>query len=139
MSYVNDNKLFSRFASLCANHSVPGNLLTVVALLRCQKLRSHATTAFVISLAASDLLSVTSTNGLAITDALRDYAGSKLAKPLERHESSLAGVSLHLKVEHRGGGLHDEAHAGLDAHVAEITATTKDKRIVRAQPFETGI
>ena len=56
MSYVNDNKLFSRFASLCANHSVPGNLLTVVALLRCQKLRSHATTAFVISLAASDLL-----------------------------------------------------------------------------------
>ena len=34
----------------------PGNLLTVVALLRCQKLRSHATTAFVISLAASDLL-----------------------------------------------------------------------------------
>ena len=33
-----------------------GNLLTVVALLRCQKLRSHATTAFVISLAVSDLL-----------------------------------------------------------------------------------
>ena len=32
------------------------NLLTVVALLRCQKLRAHATTAFVISLAASDLL-----------------------------------------------------------------------------------
>ena len=84
-----------------------------------------------VSMAASDLLSVTSTNGLAITDALRDYAGSKLAKPLERHESILAGVSLHLKVEHRGGGLHDEAHAGLDAHVAEITATTKDKRIVR--------
>ena len=33
-----------------------GNLLTVVALLRCQKLRSHATTMFVISLAVSDLL-----------------------------------------------------------------------------------
>ena len=33
-----------------------GNLLTVVALVRCQKLRSHATTAFVISLAVSDLL-----------------------------------------------------------------------------------
>ena len=33
-----------------------GNLLTVVALLRCQKLRVHATTAFVISLAVSDLL-----------------------------------------------------------------------------------
>ncbi len=36
--------------------SIPGNLLTVVALLRCPKLRTHATTAFVISLAASDLL-----------------------------------------------------------------------------------
>ena len=33
-----------------------GNLLTVVALLKCQKLRSHATTMFVISLAVSDLL-----------------------------------------------------------------------------------
>jgi hypothetical protein len=33
-----------------------GNLLTVVALLRCAKLRSHATTTFVISLAVSDLL-----------------------------------------------------------------------------------
>ncbi|TRY75179.1 hypothetical protein TCAL_16871 [Tigriopus californicus] len=33
-----------------------GNLLTVVALLRCPKLRSHATTLFVISLAISDLL-----------------------------------------------------------------------------------
>lgn len=35
---------------------VTGNLLTVVALSRCVKLRSHATTAFVISLAISDLL-----------------------------------------------------------------------------------
>ena len=35
---------------------LPGNLLTVVALLQCPKLRSHATTLFVISLAASDLL-----------------------------------------------------------------------------------
>eukprot|EP00088_Acartia_fossae_P022620 TRINITY_DN2377_c0_g1_i2.p1 TRINITY_DN2377_c0_g1~~TRINITY_DN2377_c0_g1_i2.p1 ORF type:complete len:372 (+),score=85.47 TRINITY_DN2377_c0_g1_i2:100-1215(+) len=33
-----------------------GNLLTVVALCRCVKLRTHATTAFVISLAISDLL-----------------------------------------------------------------------------------
>lgn len=36
--------------------SFTGNLLTVVALLRCPKLRSHATTLFVISLAISDLL-----------------------------------------------------------------------------------
>ena len=35
---------------------ISGNLLTVVALLKCQKLRSHATTMFVISLAVSDLL-----------------------------------------------------------------------------------
>jgi len=33
-----------------------GNLLTVIALCRCVKLRTHATTAFVISLAISDLL-----------------------------------------------------------------------------------
>lgn len=33
-----------------------GNLITVIALLRCSKLRHHATTAFVISLAMSDLL-----------------------------------------------------------------------------------
>jgi len=35
---------------------VAGNLLTVVALIKCAKLRTHATTTFVISLAASDLL-----------------------------------------------------------------------------------
>jgi len=43
-------------ASIFTIIGVLGNLLTVVALLRCQKLRSHATTAFVISLAISDLL-----------------------------------------------------------------------------------
>jgi len=35
---------------------VVGNLMTVVALMKCAKLRTHATTTFVISLAASDLL-----------------------------------------------------------------------------------
>ncbi|XP_071442866.1 protein trapped in endoderm-1-like [Hetaerina americana] len=35
---------------------VTGNLITALALLRCSKLRSHATTAFVISLCFSDLL-----------------------------------------------------------------------------------
>lgn len=43
-------------ASIFTVVGVTGNLLTVVALLRCQKLRVHATTAFVISLAVSDLL-----------------------------------------------------------------------------------
>jgi len=48
------------FAAVCASIfavvGVGGNLLTVVALLRCPKLRLHATTMFVISLAFSDLL-----------------------------------------------------------------------------------
>ncbi|XP_059099520.1 protein trapped in endoderm-1-like isoform X2 [Tigriopus californicus] len=48
------------FAAVCASIftvvGIAGNLLTVVALLRCPKLRSHATTLFVISLAISDLL-----------------------------------------------------------------------------------
>nr|CAD7266489.1 unnamed protein product [Timema shepardi] len=35
---------------------VEGNLVTALALLRCRKLRKHATTAFVISLSVSDLL-----------------------------------------------------------------------------------
>nr|CAD7447963.1 unnamed protein product [Timema bartmani] len=35
---------------------VTGNLVTALALLRCRKLRKHATTAFVISLSVSDLL-----------------------------------------------------------------------------------
>jgi len=43
-------------ASIFTIVGVSGNLLTVVALLRCAKLRVHATTAFVISLAVSDLL-----------------------------------------------------------------------------------
>jgi hypothetical protein len=43
-------------ASIFTVVGVAGNLITVVALLRSQKLRVHATTAFVISLAISDLL-----------------------------------------------------------------------------------
>lgn len=35
---------------------VPGNSFTVAALVKSRKLRSHATTAFVLSLAGSDLL-----------------------------------------------------------------------------------
>nr|WKF45127.1 gustatory receptor 19 [Podabrus annulatus] len=48
------------FASVCAIIfcivGVVGNLVTVLALIRCPKLRSHATTAFVLSLCISDLL-----------------------------------------------------------------------------------
>jgi len=50
----------SYFAAACAILfvivGITGNSLTVAALLRSRKLRSHATTAFVLSLAASDLL-----------------------------------------------------------------------------------
>ena len=44
------------FLTMIFRYMIAGNLLTVVALLKCQKLRSHATTMFVISLAVSDLL-----------------------------------------------------------------------------------
>lgn len=37
-------------------HIFPGNLITIIALLQHQKLRGHATTAFVLSLCISDLL-----------------------------------------------------------------------------------
>lgn len=36
--------------------SLPGNLITILALLKCPKMRGHATTAFVLSLSISDLL-----------------------------------------------------------------------------------
>lgn len=35
---------------------IPGNLITILALLKCPKMRGHATTAFVLSLSISDLL-----------------------------------------------------------------------------------
>lgn len=34
----------------------PGNLLTIIALLKCERLRKHATTSFLLSLTFSDLL-----------------------------------------------------------------------------------
>lgn len=48
------------FAAICAIVfcivGVIGNLVTILALVRCPKLRKHATTAFVLSLCISDLL-----------------------------------------------------------------------------------
>uniref|UniRef100_A0A1B0DPT3 G-protein coupled receptors family 1 profile domain-containing protein n=1 Tax=Phlebotomus papatasi TaxID=29031 RepID=A0A1B0DPT3_PHLPP len=48
------------FAAVCASIftvvGVLGNAITIIALLKCPKLRSHATTAFVLSLCISDLL-----------------------------------------------------------------------------------
>ncbi|KAL5276730.1 hypothetical protein ACFFRR_002138 [Megaselia abdita] len=48
------------FAAICACVfvvvGVLGNLITILALLKCPKMRGHATTAFVLSLSISDLL-----------------------------------------------------------------------------------
>ena len=62
--------------------SFSGNLLTVVALLRCPKLRSHATTMFVISLAMSDLLF--STINLPLTASRYIHEDWKLGVPMCR-------------------------------------------------------
>jgi putative sigma-54 modulation protein len=75
-------------------------------------------------------LAMTSRN-LEITEPLRSYADSKLSKPMERHDEILTSVSLNLKVEHRGGGLHDTAHEGQQAHIAELTAMCKDRQVIR--------
>merc|ERR1719506_1959210 len=70
-------------------------------------------------------------NNVEITDPLRNYADSKLGKSLDRYERMLTSVSVHLRVEKRGGGLHDEAHQGLESHIAEITALCRDKQVIR--------
>jgi len=55
--YTRPGTLFAGVAAcLFTIIGLTGNLLTVIALSRCVKLRTHATTAFVISLAISDLL-----------------------------------------------------------------------------------
>ncbi|XP_036319876.1 protein trapped in endoderm-1 [Rhagoletis pomonella] len=48
------------FAAVCASIftviGIFGNLITIIALLKCPKIRGHATTAFILSLSVSDLL-----------------------------------------------------------------------------------
>ena len=76
-------------------------------------------------------LNVVGTN-VQVTPALREAAEAKLQVPLNRYEPLLTGpTQLTLKVENRGGGLHDVAHKGQEAHVAELTATCKDKQVIR--------
>lgn len=78
-------------------------------------------------------LHITGAQNLELTDAMREYATSKLTKPLETHAVILnpaSAVELHLKVNHLGK--HDEQHLGREAHVAEITAYCKDKAVIRA-------
>ena len=49
-------ELYIRFLISNITTSIPGNLLTIVALLKSEKLRRHATTSFLLSLTFSDLL-----------------------------------------------------------------------------------
>ena len=80
-------------------------------------------------------LRITGTN-LQITEPLRAHAAAKLQKPLEAFSGVLndaTGVELHMKVEHRGGGLHDSEHVGQEAHIAELTCRLKGKHeVIRA-------
>lgn len=52
-SQVSSNLNFQLFMTVTI---LSGNLLTIVALLKCERLRKHATTAFLLSLTFSDLL-----------------------------------------------------------------------------------
>jgi putative sigma-54 modulation protein len=83
-----------------------------------------------VSMMAASKLTVTGKN-VEVTDPLRNYAETKLNKNMMRYERMLTSVTVHLKVEHRGGGLHDIAHQGLEAHVAEVTALCRDKQVIR--------
>ena len=50
----------------------------------------------------------------------RANANEKLLKHLNKYENFVTSCTVNLKVEQRGGGLHDTAHKGLEAHVAEL-------------------
>jgi len=69
-------------------------------------------------------------NNVQVTPALKEAAEAKLAKPLDRYEAMLMSTTLHMKVENRGGGVHDEQHKGLEAHVVELTAHCRDKQVI---------
>jgi len=67
-----------------------------------------------------------------LTPPLRSFAEKKASKATAHYSSLLASLDVHLKVEHRGGGLHDTLHGGYNVHVAEAVATLrKDKRVLR--------
>jgi protein trapped in endoderm-1 len=52
---VSGENRMEKFVSII-NLILTGNLLTIVALLKCERLRKHATTSFLLSLTFSDLL-----------------------------------------------------------------------------------
>merc|ERR1712060_746943 len=73
------------------------------------------------------------TSDVTLTPALQTYADSKIGKHLTRYNDVVQSASLRLKVEHRGGGLHDQDHQGLEAHIAEVTALCSDKQVIRVR------
>jgi len=75
-------------------------------------------------------LSIKGHQSLPLTEPLKDYAEQKVGKHCTRYDELLTGTTLQMKVEHRGGGLHDSNHQGPTAHIAEITATCNDKHII---------
>jgi len=67
-----------------------------------------------------------------LSEALKEYADTKLAKPIETFGSLLNGEpELHMKVESRG--VHDAEHKGKEAHIAEITAFCVEKHVITAK------
>jgi ribosomal subunit interface protein len=98
--------------------------------MRCFVVSVLASTASALQLGAkpSGRLAVTGVN-VELTDSLRNYADTKMAKAIDRHEPILTAVNLHLKVDKHA--VHDTAHHGHESHVAECTALCKDRHVVR--------
>jgi len=70
-------------------------------------------------------------NDVTLTEPMREYADAKLGKHFKRYDDMVNSVTVHLKVEHRG--LHDRKHHGLEAHIAEVTALCRDRRVIRVR------
>jgi len=89
---------------------------------------SLALSALALSLGGN--LHVKTLGDLPLTDPLKTYADTKVGKHCVRYGELLTGTTLQMKVEHRGGGLHDVNHQGPTAHIAEVTATCNDKHVI---------
>jgi ribosomal subunit interface protein len=83
-----------------------------------------------LALSLGNNLLVKTVGDLPLTEPLRAYADTKVGKHCVRYGELLTGTTLQMKVEHRGGGLHDSNHQGPMAHIAEITATCNDKHVI---------
>jgi len=100
-------------------------------------MRTHTTLTAILCVCAETALALSAltvkTTDLPLTPALRDYAENKIGKHLTRYNDMVQSANLNLKVEHRGGGLHDQEHHGHEAHIAEVTALCADKQVIRVR------